>query len=227
MLTRFVFQRALALVYLSAFAILVNQGLPLLGSHGLLPIPSFLSRAGFWDAPSVFHAHYSDTSFQTLAWLGLALSLFAASGLSDSLGMAVSALTWFSLWAIYRSFVSVGQTFWGFGWEMLLLETGFLAIFLGSRDTQPPVVVIWMLRWLCFRVMFGAGLIKIRGDECWRDLTCMVYHYETQPLPGPLSWCFHMLPRAVHRIETFITHVSALPVPFFMLAPWPALRAAG
>ncbi|CAM5382060.1 hypothetical protein SANTM175S_00335 [Streptomyces antimycoticus] len=84
---------------------------------------------------------------------------------------------------------------YGFGWESLLLESGFLAVCLGNEHTAPPVLILWLLRWLLFRVEFGAGLIKIREDRCWRDLTCLYYHHETQPMPGPLSWFFHHLRR--------------------------------
>ena len=95
---------------------------------------------------------------------------------------------WAWMWVAYLSIVNVGQTWYGFGWESLLLECGFLAMFLGARDTAPPTIVIWMFRWVLFRLMFGAGMIKMRGDSCWRDLTCLVYHYETQPIPNPVSW---------------------------------------
>ena len=106
---------------------------------------------------------------------------------------------WGLVWLLYLSFVNVGQTFYGFGWETLLLESGFLAIFLGGSATTPSMWLVWMYRWLLFRVMFGAGLIKIRGDSCWRDLTCLNYYFETQPIPNPLSWRFHWLPHAVHK----------------------------
>ena len=96
-------------------------------------------------------------------------------------------LTWAWLWIIYLSLVNVGQTFYGFGWETMLAETGFLAIFLCSSDTRPPVIVMWLIVWVLFRTMFGAGMIKVRADPCWRDLTCLFYHYETQPLPNPLA----------------------------------------
>jgi hypothetical protein len=82
---------------------------------------------------------------------------------------------------LYLSFVNVGQIFYGFGWGSILLEAGFLSMFLGGRSVQTPMPVIWLLRWLEFRIMFGAGLIKLRGDACWRNLTCLDYHYETQP----------------------------------------------
>ncbi len=60
--------------------------------------------------------------------------------------------------------------------------------FLGPASVAPPLLVMWLLRWLLFRLEFGAGLIKMRGDRCWRDLTCLAYHHETQPLPNPASW---------------------------------------
>jgi hypothetical protein len=77
------------------------------------------------------------------------------------------------------------------------------------------------LRWLLFRVEFGAGLIKLRGDPCWRDLTCLRYHHETQPMPGPLSWWFHRLPMPLHRVEVAANHVAQLVVPFGLFLPQP------
>ena len=115
---------------------------------------------------------------------------------------------------------------YGFGWESLLLEAGFLAIFLGNDDTAPPVLVLWLVRWLLFRVEFGAGLIKLRGDPCWRDLTCLYYHHETQPMPGPLSWFFHHLPKPLHRVEVAGNHFAQLVVPFALFAPQPVASVA-
>jgi hypothetical protein len=138
----------------------------------------------------------------------------------------VSVAVWLAMWALYLSIVNVGQTFYGFGWETLLLEAGFLAILLGPAGTAPPILVLWLYRWLLFRVEFGAGLIKLRGDRCWRDLTCLEYHHETQPLPGPLSWFFHHLPRPLHRAEVLANHVTQLVVPFGLFAPQPVAGIA-
>ena len=115
---------------------------------------------------------------------------------------------------------NVGQLFYGYGWEMMVLETGFLSI---VAYIFPSRWSCYLFRWFIFRVIFGAGLIKIRGDQCWRDLTCMVYHYETQPNPGPLSWYFHNLPVDFHKVETAISLFLELPVPFLYFAP-PLLR---
>jgi hypothetical protein len=133
--------------------------------------------------------------------------------------MFVSITVWSLLWVFYLSFMNVGQTFYSFGWESLLLEVGFLAIFLGSSDTSPPTVIIWLLRWVLFRLMFGAGLIKLRADPCWKDLTCMFYHYETQPLPNPLSWFFHRLPPLVHKGAVLFNHFVEVIVPFGFFSP--------
>uniref|UniRef100_A0A673AM87 Lipase maturation factor n=1 Tax=Sphaeramia orbicularis TaxID=375764 RepID=A0A673AM87_9TELE len=109
------------------------------------------------------------------------------------------------------------------GWESQLLETGFLAIFLCPvwtlsqipRRCPPSLICIWTFRWLIVRIMLGAGLIKIRGDKCWRDLTCMDYHYETQPVPNPVSYYLHRSPWWFHRFETLSNHFIELIAPFF------------
>src|SRR6185295_12342128 len=142
-------------------------------------------------------------------------------------GTVTSAIVWGALWLLYLSFVNVGQTFYGFGWETLLLEAGFLAIFLGGWATSPSMWMVWMYRWLLFRVMFGAGLIKIRGDSCWRDLTCLNYYFETQPIPNSLSWYFHWMPEGVHKAGVAINHFVELIVPFGYFAPQPFAGIAG
>ncbi len=213
-LTRLLLQRGLAFIYLVAFLVAANQFRGLLGSHGLLPVPHFLERARFRDSPSLFFLHYSDGTAVALAWLGVALAAFALTGLSERFGTPVSMAVWGALWVLYLSFVNVGQVWYGFGWEMMLLESGFLAVFLGARDVAPPVVVIWMFRWELFRVMLGAGLIKLRGDPCWRELTCLRWHYETQPIPNPLSWYLAKLPMWVHEVGGGFTLFVELLVPF-------------
>jgi hypothetical protein len=217
--TRFVFQRALAFMYLIGFLIAFNQARPLIGDHGLLPAKNFIREVEFWDSPSIFHWHVSDFALAAWALVGIVLATVALLGISDSHGVFISVATWTALWAIYLSFVNVGQVFYGYGWETMLLETGFLAIFLGPKSVPTPVVVIWLFRWILFRLMFGAGMIKLRGDPCWRDLTCMFYHYETQPLPNPLSWYFHHLPKAIHKLEVLFTHFTEIVVPIFYFFP--------
>ena len=137
------------------------------------------------------------------------------------------AIVWLALWLLYLSFVNVGQIFYGFGWETLLLEAGFFTIFAGAHTTMPSLWMIWIWRWVLFRLMFGAGLIKLRGDACWRDLTCLDYHFETQPMPNALSWYFHWLPAVVHRAGVVFNHVAELAVPFAYFAPQPIAAIGG
>jgi len=226
-LTRFVLQRGLALVYLLAFIAVIHQFKPLLGEHGLLPVPRFVQQVSFSQSPSLFFWFAKDSAFDAFGWIGIALALLALSGFSGKLGNLFSAATWSLLWLIYLSFVNVGQTFYSFGWETLLLEAGFLAVFLGGEETRPPFLVILLFQWLLFRLMFGAGLIKLRGDPCWRDLTCLEYHYETQPMPNPLSWYFHWLPEWIHEFGVLFNHFAELVVPFAYFAPARISAVAG
>ncbi|MGW2713883.1 lipase maturation factor family protein [Streptomyces sp. NPDC001356] len=225
-LSRLVFQRALAAVYLVTFLTAALQFRALLGERGMLPIPRYLARARFRRAPSLFHLHYSDRFFAACAWTGCAVSAALLAGADSLLPLWAGILLWLVPWALYLSIVNVGQTWYAFGWESLLLETGFLAAFLGNGEVAPPVVVLFLLRWILFRVEFGAGLIKMRGDACWRRLTCLDYHHETQPMPGPLSWFFHHLPKPLHRVEVAANHVTQLVVPVLLFTPQPIASAA-
>jgi hypothetical protein len=217
----------LAVVYLLAFVAVVAQFRPLLGEHGLLPVPEFLARRRFRDAPSLFHVRYSDRLAMALAGVGIGVAVLLLLDLPQQGPSWLSMSAWFVLWAIYLSFVNVGQIFYGFGWESLLLEAGALAVFLGPAATAPPILLVVLVRWLLFRVEFGAGLIKIRGDACWRNLTCLNYHHETQPMPGPFSWYFHRLPPALHRVEVAANHAAQLVVPWLLFAPQPVAGVAG
>jgi hypothetical protein len=235
-LTRFVLLRLLGLVYAVAFLVLINQVLPLIGSHGLLPVGSFLERAGsyfgspakgFSRLPSLFWLGHSDGALLAAAWLGFALACAMVAGFAN-VPMLVA------LWLLYMSFVHVGQDWYGYGWETQLLETGFLAIFLcpllDARPfprCAPPRLVIGLFRWLIFRIMLGAGLIKIRGDTCWRDFTALYYHFETQPIPNALSRWFHFLPRGVLRAGVVFNYLAELVAPWFVFWPRLARHVAG
>lgn len=224
--SRLVLERGLAALYVIAFINAANQFRPLIGEHGLLPVPRYLAAVPFRRKPSIFHLHYSDRFFAAVCWTGVVLAACTVVGLTERAPLWGTMLVWFVLWALYLSIVNVGQVWYGFGWESLLLEAGFLAIFLGNAQTAPPIVVLFLFRWLLFRVEFGAGLIKLRGDRCWRDLTCMEYHHETQPMPGPLSWYFHQLPRPLHKAEVVGNYVAQLGAPVALFAPQPAATIA-
>ncbi len=229
-LTRFLFLRTLGFVCLFAFLALVMQWEPLFGSNGLLPAAHFLERihslsntgtAVYYQLPTLFWLNYSDSFMKLLAWVGLGLSALLLAGLANAVSVAV-------LWAIYLSFVQVGQIFYGYGWEILLLETLFLTIFLVPpldprpfAPSPPPKTIIWFYRWLAFRLMFGAGLIKLRGDACWHNLTCLMYHFETQPIPNEISWWLHQLPPLILQFGVLWNHFIELVVPFFIFGSRP------
>nr|WP_156699178.1 lipase maturation factor family protein [Streptomyces sp. Z38] len=221
-----VFQKGLAALYLVAFLAAALQFRALVGERGMLPVPRFVARVPARRSPSLFHLHYSDRFFAGCAWTGCAVAAALLAGADSLVPLWAAMLLWLVPWALYLSIVNVGQTWYAFGWESLLLEVGFLGVFLGNDEVAPPVVVLFLLRWVLFRVEFGAGLIKMRGDECWRRLTCLDHHHETQPMPGPLSWFFHRLPKPLHRVETAANHVTQLVVPFLLFAPQPVASAA-
>ena len=224
--TRLLLQRGMAGMYFVAFLTIVHQFKTLLGERGLLPVGEFLKGLPFWNAPSFFHLGYSDRRLLAAAWAGLILSGFAMLGVTEAGPIWVSLAAWLVLWAIYLSIVNVGQNFFGFGWESMLLEAGFFTAFLGPVHMKPSVLPMLILRWMLFRTELGAGLIKLRHDRCWRDLTCLYYHYETQPLPNPLSWYFHQLPRPMHRFAVLFSHFVQLIVPFGLFAPQPFASVA-
>lgn len=222
---RWLVAHLVALVYGLGFVVALTQFRPLAGERGLTPAPDLVARSRFRDRPSLLW-WYSDRRAVGLAVLGLVLAVGALVGVADLLPLGAWLAWWAALWVLYLSFVNVGGLWYGFGWEALLLEAGFLVTFLGPPSVAPPVPVLWLLVWLLFRVEFGAGLIKMRGDPCWRDLTCLRYHHETQPLPGPTSRWFHHLPDPLHRIETGANHVVQLVVPFGLFAPQPVASVA-
>ena len=215
-LTRFVILRLLGFVYAVAFLVAAQQLVPLVGERGLTPANHFLASiqaqlgsqtAGMLRVPTLFWLGISDTALSIFSWIGFGLSLVVLGGYANVILLAV-------LWAMYMSIVHIGQIWYGYGWEIQLLETGFLSIFLCPLldgrpfpKCRPPVLVIWLFRWLGFRIMIGAGLIKLRGDPCWRDLTCMYYHYETQPIPEPdqslPSLCAALVPQVGDGMEPF------------------------
>ena len=235
-LTRFMMLRLLGILYMVAFLVAINQILPLIGSDGLLPIGIYLKRvsvalgstsAGFLRLPSLFWFVHSDKALLTVAWIGLVLSCVVVAGFANAPLLTV-------LWLLYMSIVHVGQEWYGYGWEIQLLETGFLSIFLCPlldmrpfSRRPPPLPIITLFRWLVFRIMMGAGLIKIRGDKIWSNATALYYHFETQPLPGPLSRWFHFLPHVILKIGVWFNFLAELIAPLLVFWPRFARHIAG
>lgn len=219
--SRWLFERALAAIYLVAFVSTAFQFVPLLGEHGLEPVSRWVTAVPFSASPSLFYLAPYDSVFRAAAWLGVALSVVMLTAWPQRTGRVAPAAIWALMWVIYLSFVNIGQTFYSFGWEILLCEVGFFTIFAGPSTSAPNTWLLWIWRWTLFRLMLGAGLIKMRGDICWRDLTCLDDYFETQPMPNPLSWFFHWLPHSIHAAGVLINHVVELLVPFAFFAPQP------
>ena len=229
-LTRFMMLRLLGAIYAIAFLVAINQLVPLIGSDGLLPVGIYFKQirealgstsAGFIRLPSLFWFFHSDAALLTVAWTGFILSLIVTAGFANAPILTV-------LWLLDMSVVHAGQEWYGYGWEIQLLETGFLAIFLCPLvdmrpfpRREPPFPIIVLFRWLICRIMLGAGLIKLRGDKIWRNGTALYYHFETQPLPGPFSRWFHFLPRAILKIGVWFNFLAELVAPLFVF--WPRI----
>jgi predicted DCC family thiol-disulfide oxidoreductase YuxK len=191
-LASWLFLRFLGAIYVVAFASLAVQVLGLVGRDGVLPLGDYLSaarqgwgEAAFWRLPTLFWLASSDTALIAAAVAGVALGVLVLL----NIGVRAALVGAF---ALYLSFVYAGQAFMNFQWDQLLLEAGFLAIFL----TAGSPIVVWLYRFLVFRFLFLAGAVKLAsGDRAWRSLSALDYHFWTQPLPTPLAWYAAALPR--------------------------------
>jgi len=222
------FLRLLALIYLIAFASLAVQITGLIGARGILPIGGYLTAVsktlgvrGYWTMPTIFWLAHSDWFLRAVCIAGAAISLVLLTGLLRSRWERPLLVC---LYVLYLSLSTAGQDFLSFQWDSLLLEAGFLAIFLGKSK-----FVVLLFRWLAFRLMFLSGVVKLTShDPVWGNWTAVAYHYLTQPLPTPLAWYMYQLPLAFQRFSTATVLFIELAVPFFFFAPRPwRLWAAG
>lgn len=209
------FTRALALVCLVAFVSFGVQSRALIGSHGVEPVAYYFQRVrealgpgGFIAAPSVFWLGASDTMIQAVWICGALCSALALAGVMWRGALSIA-------FVCYLSLLNGSQEFLGYQWDILLLETIFLTLFLGYSR-----VVIWMSRWLLFRLMFLSGVVKlISGDPTWRNLTALTVHFQTQPIPTPLAWYAHQMPVALLKTACLFTLTIELAVPFLIFGP--------
>lgn len=212
---RNVFLRLLGAVFAVAFVSLAVQARVLWGARGLLPACPVAQAPG----PTLFRHWCDDTALVAVAWLGV----LPALGL-----VLLAAPRWCLLacWALYLSFVNVGQAFLGFQWDNLLLESAFFALFvapgrLDGRHAPPPHPVgVFLMQWLLFRLLFESGAAKLAaGDPTWRDLSAMESYYETAPLPTWIGWWMHQLPTAAHRATSALTYLVELVLPLCIWGP--------
>jgi len=229
-LSRWVFLRLLGLTYFIAFLSLRVQIVGLLGAHGILPAGIYLKLVaqhfgseGYRLFPTLAWFSSTDASLKLLCSGGAALGLMVMLGIATGPALVLA-------WAFYLSIMSVGRDFLSFQWDLLLLETGFLAIFLAPwrpleapwfrGSSRPSRVVLWLLRWLLFRLMFLSGCVKLlSGDPNWRNLTALEYHYWTQPIPTPVAWYAAQLPAWFQKISVVGVFAVELAAPFLLLMP--------
>jgi hypothetical protein len=226
-LSRWLFLRALGCIYLIAFLSLWVQIHGLIGSNGILPAERYLAAVhqqvgteGYYLLPTLFWLNPSDACLHFLCAGGVVLSLALIAGFFPTATLA-------GLWMLYLSLVTVGQAFLSFQWDVLLLETGLLAIFFAplrirdafTRVSETSGAFLWLLRWLLFRLMFASGFVKIASDAVWRNLTALNFHYETQPLPTWFGWYAHQLPEWFHKASTIGMFAAELVIPFLIFAP--------
>src|SRR2546427_5011329 len=234
-LSGWLFLRVLGLIYFAAFVSLGTQINGLVGSRGILPAHGFLLAKQNWgptrflQIPTLGWWSASDGFLQFLCWGGAALALLLIAGVAP-----IPVLI--ALWAFYLSLFSVCRIFLGYQWDILLLETGFLAIFIAPFDllpgfpptAMPPRVILWLLWWLAFRLMFSSGFVKLRsGDGNWRNLTALSYHYETQPLPTSTAWYLRQLPGWFHKLSAVVMFGIELVAPVFVFMPPPIRYISG
>jgi hypothetical protein len=223
-----VFLRLLAAIYLVAFLSLWIQVPGLLGRRGVLPAYYYLKVAreqlgveAYRLLPTLGWLNSSDGFWQFLCAGGALMALLPLAGV-------FSAPLFLLMWMFYLSLVTVGRDFLAFQWDGLLLETGFLAIFLAqprlfpkrSSTAAPAAPVLWLLWWLLFRLIFSSGMVKLlSGDPTWRSFTALNFHYETQPLPNAVSWVLHQMPAWFQKMSVAGMFVLELALPFFIFAP--------
>src|SRR5262245_18164384 len=227
-LASWAFLRLLGLVYVIAFGSLWIQLDGLIGHEGIVPVAPLLAAAQhrlgierWWQFPTLCWLDASDGFLYLLCGVGVGLGLLVMLGL-------LPALNLLALWALYLSFATVCQPWLGFQWDNLLLETGFLSVWLAPltlhdrlrRAVPPSPLTLCSLRWLLMRLIFASGVVKLSsGDATWRNLTALIYHYETQPLPTWIGWYAHQLPMAWQRASTLVMFGIELVIPWLILAP--------
>jgi len=210
-----IFLRLLAGIYLIAFASIGVQVTGLIGEHGISPLGRYLGAVAqnfgvqrYSMMPTIFWFAHSDRVLQAVCAAGAAISLVLLVGYFERASLIC-------LYLLYLSLCTAGQEFLSFQWDFLLLETGFLAVFLGNSK-----LIVFLFRWLLFRLTFLSGAVKLMShDPTWRNLTALSYHYWTQPLPTPLAWYANQLPFWFDRFSTAMVFVIELAIPFLFFAP--------
>ncbi|MFP5210746.1 MAG: lipase maturation factor family protein [Acidobacteriota bacterium] len=242
LIPRWIFLRALALIYLSAFYSLLFQIKGLIGPQGILSARQFLAAVarslgakGYWYAPSLFWFSTSSHMLMAVMWIGLAASVVAFFNLWPR-------LCFFICFVCFLSFVTTSGVFSGYQSDGMLLEAGFLALFFvpgGLRpgwgaSSLPSRASMFLLQWEWFRIYFESGLVKLlSGDPEWRHFTAMDQYYQNGPLPTWVGWYVQHLPHWFQAATAGATLVMELGlvlmlffprrvrlICFFIVTPW-------
>jgi predicted DCC family thiol-disulfide oxidoreductase YuxK len=241
------FLRALGVIYLIAFVSLWVQVDGLIGSDGVSPVNQFLpavhaqlGKDAYAILPTLCWFSTSNAFLHFLCGGGAVLSVLLIFGIAPALSLV-------ALFAFYLSLTIAGQTFLSFQWDILLLETGFLSIFLAPwrlwpreliclPGSPPPATAapvshagLFLLKFLLFKLMLMSGIVKLTsGDDCWWNLTALDYHYWSQPLPTVFGWWADKSPEWFKHFSVAFCLVVEIIIPFFIWAPRrPRLIAAG
>lgn len=222
------FLRTLGIIYLIAFLSFWHQAGGLIGSQGILPVADFFKRAhevlgvnAYWDLPSFLWFGGGDAAIAIWCALGV------LAALALTVGFAPAPCLIF-LWANYLSLTIAGQDFYQFQWDILLLEAGFLAIFLApwkwftpwKSKQPPPRIAHFLFLWLLFRLMVASAVVKLSsGDTAWADGSALNFHYFTQPLPTPLAWYAQQFPAGFQWLSVKVMFFIELILPFFLIFP--------
>jgi lipase maturation factor 1 len=225
---RWLFLRALGLIFFSAFYSLAFQIRGLIGPNGILPARDYLVQvervlgsARFWYAPTVFWWSASDRYLLGVVVAGMVASLLLVLNVCPRGTIAVCLVA-------FLSFIAAAQDFASYQSDGMLLEAGFISLFFapsgwwprwGSSD-PPSRASRYLLIWLMFRIYFESGIAKILGrDPEWRDFTAMDQYYQNGPLPTWIAWYAHQLPHAFHAATAVLTLALELVLIFAIFLP--------
>lgn len=225
-LAKLLLSKGIAVTYLVAFLVAFRQYTSLVGEEGVLPVKNISLEDHPRARYSLFYFLPRDWFMKGCAAAGIAVSILTITGITTVSALS-AAISWAFLWLLFLSFVNAGQIFYSHGWDTILLESGFLAIFLGGVNSSSSDIVIWLFRWILFRLMLGSALIKLHGDDKWLSFNALEDHFETQPFPNPLSRYLHSLRETVLRSFSLTTLTGLFVLPFLYLLPQPFAAIGG
>ncbi|HKW32703.1 MAG TPA: lipase maturation factor family protein [Candidatus Acidoferrum sp.] len=228
LLPRWIFLRALGLIYYSAFFSLAFQIKGLIGPQGILPAGEYLrevaaqfGRVGYWYAPTLLWISSGRHMLMGLCWVGMIASVLLVLNLWPRGMLAIC-------FVCFLSFIGTAQDFSAYQSDGMLLEAGFISLFFapqgfrpGWGEASPPSRASWfLLVWECFRIYFESGVAKIMGgDPEWRNFTALDDYYQNGPLPTWIGWYMQHWPHWFHWATTFGTLALELVLAWMMFLP--------